>query len=317
MKIDVIDLNSLEKSGVYKITNVISNKYYIGSTKMKIRLRLNHHLQALRNNKHKNTHLQNAWNKYGEEAFVATVIENCNKNIVYDREQYYLDLRDISVSYNINPLATGFSENEETRKKLSESHRKFNKECYKYYSEYKNNVLKLNDIPQKFHNTIIAHISNVPWNKGKKYNSTEHLKVKHKITDKVIEKCKNFSEKLRDNSVIVYVYDKDWNFYGRFRSSKDIEDLSNVLNLPIKSRFKNARGKCTLNTLQSCNINRSIKTGQPYKNLYFVTQPLHQGIDDANEPISVKSWNANTEISTKTKKFVPSYSIETEPINIE
>ena len=74
MKIQVNDLKQLEESGVYKIYNSINGHYYIGSTKMKIRLRLNNHLQALRRNVHKNMHLQRAWNKYGEKSFIFFVL---------------------------------------------------------------------------------------------------------------------------------------------------------------------------------------------------------------------------------------------------
>ena len=44
MKIDVENLDQLERPGVYKILNITNGKYYIGSTKMKVRLRLNHHM---------------------------------------------------------------------------------------------------------------------------------------------------------------------------------------------------------------------------------------------------------------------------------
>lgn len=112
-------------------------------------------------------------------------------------------------------------------------------------------------------------------------------------------------------------YDSNWNFIDCFRSSKDLEDLSLSLDLPINSRFKKKRGNCELNKLQSCNINRAIKSNTTYKGLYFKNKPLHQGIDDANEPKSVKSWNANTEVNTELKNSVSPYSIETETVVTE
>lgn len=312
MKIDIKDLEQLEKPGVYKIINNTNGKYYIGSTKMKVRLRLNHHMQALRNNRHKNTYLQRAWNKYGEESFSFTVLENCTKNEVYQREQHYLDSRDITLSYNINPNATGFAECEETLERLKKSHEIYNDKASSYYSKVKNKELTLNEVPAKYHNSIKAWASNVPWNKGKKYNSTDHLKVKHKFTEKSKIRCKNVSENFRESADVIYVYDKDWNFIDSFRSAKDLQDLSIHLNLPLNSRFTKKRGNCELNKLQSCNINRAVKIGKTYKGLYFRNKPLHQGIDDVNEPKSVKNWNVNTEVNIETKESISPYSIEVE-----
>ena len=41
--------------------------------------------------------------------------------------------------------------------------------------------------------------------------------------------------------------------------------------------------------LQSVNILKAMKTGKTYKGLYFMNKPLHPGMDDKNEPKSVKA----------------------------
>lgn len=311
MKIQINDIEDLELCGVYKILNLVNNKYYIGSTKQCFRVRLNHHLQALRNNNHKNSHLQNAWNKYGENNFIFYILEICNKDLTYEREQFYLDNREKALCYNINPLATGPCVEEESVQKQIKSSKKFHKECSIWYNKYKNNEITFEDIPNKFKATIKGR-NHYVWNKGKKMASTEHLKVKHSITEKVLQKCHNFSENLRNSANIIYVYDENLNFINRFRSSKDLEDLSTFLNLPLKSRFSKKRGNCDLNKLQSCNINRVADTNKTYKGLYFKTMPLHPGMDDVNEPISVKNWNVNTEITEEIKESSASYSIGVE-----
>jgi hypothetical protein len=84
------------------------------------------------------------------------------------------------------------------------------------------------------------------------------------------------------------VYDENNNFLGSFRSSKDLEELSESLDLPIKSRFKTSRMGIPLKHLQSVNINKAIKKGTSYKGLYFYDKPLHPGTDDVSEPKSVK-----------------------------
>jgi group I intron endonuclease len=60
--------------GIYKIINVVSNKFYVGSA-VDLKRRKSRHFSELRNRKHGNRHLQAAWLKYGEEAFVFVVVE--------------------------------------------------------------------------------------------------------------------------------------------------------------------------------------------------------------------------------------------------
>jgi group I intron endonuclease len=50
--------------GIYQITNIVNNKFYIGSA-VSVKNRWQRHIKALRNNEHYNSRLQNAWNKYG------------------------------------------------------------------------------------------------------------------------------------------------------------------------------------------------------------------------------------------------------------
>lgn len=62
------------KSGIYKIINVVNNKFYVGSA-VNLRRRKARHFTELRNNRHNNRHLQAAWAKYGEQAFIFVVVE--------------------------------------------------------------------------------------------------------------------------------------------------------------------------------------------------------------------------------------------------
>lgn len=61
--------------GIYKIINVINNKFYVGSA-VDLKRRKTRHFCELRNNKHNNKHLQAAWLKYGEQSFVFVVVED-------------------------------------------------------------------------------------------------------------------------------------------------------------------------------------------------------------------------------------------------
>jgi group I intron endonuclease len=101
----------MENTGIYKITNTVNGKFYIGSSN-DIKHRWNEHKSKLKSNRHINTKLQNAWNFYGEDKFLFEVVESTdnNQSILFEREQHYLDLfkpymRDIG--YNICPKAAG------------------------------------------------------------------------------------------------------------------------------------------------------------------------------------------------------------------
>ena len=114
------------KGYIYKITNLNTNKYYIGST-VDFKTRKKQHLWHLRANKHVNNHLQNSYNKHGEEFFEFKIIAEVNN--IKETEQEFLDNLDFTKSYNISPNSVGgdviktFSKErqKEIYKKISES----------------------------------------------------------------------------------------------------------------------------------------------------------------------------------------------------
>lgn len=121
------------KTGVYCILNTIDNKFYIGSVlkksstkKLGFRRRWQHHLHILLKNKHSNKHLQNAFNKYGREAFKFLILEIVDdESLILEREQYWIDVTNClnrEIGYNIYPFAQAvnkdFKSSKETRKKL-------------------------------------------------------------------------------------------------------------------------------------------------------------------------------------------------------
>lgn len=75
---------------IYQIKNLKNNKIYIGSSK-NYEKRKYQHKYELNNEIHKNTHLQNAWKKYGEDAFEFSILEECEDLKQFEREQYYLN----------------------------------------------------------------------------------------------------------------------------------------------------------------------------------------------------------------------------------
>ena len=95
--------------GIYKITNIVNKKAYIGSS-IDINVRWQQHVNDLNNNKHINKRLQNAWNRYGQSNFlfeILQVLETEDKLLLI--EQDYLDeykSYNRNIGYNIAKYAS-------------------------------------------------------------------------------------------------------------------------------------------------------------------------------------------------------------------
>lgn len=129
-------------SGIYKILNKINNKIYIGQSR-NLTKRLIEHKNTLMNNTHFNEHLQRSWNKYGEDNFEIAIIENCNIEDLYERENYWINFYnsyDSKYGYNVTIPPKDelyFGHSEESKKKMSESKRVFDdEELISYLQEY-------------------------------------------------------------------------------------------------------------------------------------------------------------------------------------
>lgn len=96
--------------GIYKITNKVDGKFYIGST-VDFNKRRATHRYELKANKHHNEYLQNAYNKYGIENFKFSILEIVeNEEELRSKEQYYIDSLDAcnrKIGYNLNTNANG------------------------------------------------------------------------------------------------------------------------------------------------------------------------------------------------------------------
>jgi len=119
--------SDMKYPGIYLIINLVNNKFYVGSAK-NIWSRKLGHLRDLKNNKHKNSYLQNSYNKYGLQYFIIVLLEKVeSENDLIIREQYWIDTLDATnkdIAYNICPTAEstlGRHHSEETKIKMSKS----------------------------------------------------------------------------------------------------------------------------------------------------------------------------------------------------
>src|ERR1700761_7264227 len=121
----------LKKGGIYKITNLVNGKMYIGSTAV-LGERYEQHADKLNGKTHANKHLQSSFNKYGKDNFkweIIVVIERPDSiaddefgDLITDCEQHYIDYYEVvEKGYNQRKIATsnlGFKHSEESKKNM-------------------------------------------------------------------------------------------------------------------------------------------------------------------------------------------------------
>ncbi len=94
-------------TGIYAITNLVNGKIYVGQA-ANVEKRWRDHKCALTGGYHYNRHLMRAWNKYGADAFVFSVIELCPVDDLDEREMYFIALhRSQGLCYNMTSGGEG------------------------------------------------------------------------------------------------------------------------------------------------------------------------------------------------------------------
>lgn len=117
--------------GIYRITNIISGKTYIGKTGKNFGERWNCHRAQINGGYHDNPYLQRAWNKYGENSFEFAVVEVVD-NVLKLNEleiKYIKKYKDMGLSYNIleggdGGFLLGSHLSEDAKKRIGEKNRR-------------------------------------------------------------------------------------------------------------------------------------------------------------------------------------------------
>ena len=148
--------------GIYAIRSISQpDRVYIGSS-IRIEKRLRDHESKLIKNVHPSSKLQNHVNKYGFTDLVLEPIIECGRAELIAMEQKFLDL--FAPYFNSRPKAEnnlGFKHSEESRKRLSESHKGLS---YPRRVSSWNKGKKTPDALKRKLSEI--NKGQVPWNKG-------------------------------------------------------------------------------------------------------------------------------------------------------
>jgi len=168
---------------VYKTTNLLNNKSYIGKD-------MHNNANYLGSGKA----LINAIKKYGKDNFKKEIIEECNDTIhLAEREEYWIkffnaveDSNYYNICYNSHPpLATGREVSNETRKKISDAQKGDKGFWYGKAQSEVSNLKRSESLRGKpkpprseTHRQKLSesHKGKEPWNKGKKGVSEETRK---------------------------------------------------------------------------------------------------------------------------------------------
>lgn len=113
----------METAGIYAIVNTETCDMYVGSAVNVVR-RWRRHKHDLRKSVHACRHLQNAYRKYGADAFDWEIVEAVgDKEDLISREQFWMDF--FRPAYNKRSIANsclGLKRSPEAREKMRQAH---------------------------------------------------------------------------------------------------------------------------------------------------------------------------------------------------
>lgn len=232
----------MDKSGIYTITNLLDNKIYVGYA-TNFRKRKGDHISNLRKNKHKNIHLQRAFNRDGENNFKVELLEEYSIDVLPSLENYWCNLLDShnpNFGYNILPTSEFglITHSKETREKLSKS-----KLGYKCSEEHCKNIgLAKKGIPLSEEHKEKLRIKTYEANKkGIKKLNEEKVKeivflINQGIKTSIIAKQFNV-----DRHIISKIkYGKMWNFIdkGEIKQNKSRLSIEQIKEIREKANSK-------------------------------------------------------------------------------
>ena len=278
----------LQKFGIYSITNIINNKKYIGSTAKSFNSRWKKHITNLKNGGHASHHLQNSWNKYGENNFefkIEEVVDSLENLLNLERD-YIAKYDSYNNGYNENP-DPNFSPmlNKNTQEKVSEGMKKYWERLKEELSE---------DEYKKLCKEKHGHSA---WNKGIKMSEeqTKNMRVKKKeVTQAMKDVHIANAQRRKDNAPYILVYDINGNWLNTFWCLSDLVKYSETEynDLPMKIRSNSTR------KLDESKVSNAATGNKPYKGLFFKRVPKDRKLPCAN---GMNSWKAEKPIMSQAE----------------
>lgn len=181
------------------IKNLVTGRVYVGSSRS-IKERIYFHKNALKKNKHFNKILQNSYNKHGKEAFKFSIIEECEREKLVEREQFWVDWYRINGKvYNVRVECVnnmlGFKHSEETKRKIGKSFigRKKEPLSEEAKERLRKAFLGKKHTEEARKKMSLANKGRIPWIAGKHH--TEEAKKKIRKASK--ERSEETKEKIR------------------------------------------------------------------------------------------------------------------------
>lgn len=173
---------------VYKITNLITNDFYIGQTKnFKKRIR-KHHQKGI-HSKLFDDHIA----QYGWRNFKAEVLEECDVSELKEREAYYIEL--LKPTYNT--IVRGRPRTEITREKLSKA-LSGKKQSPEIIEKRRQGILKRHEtIPQ----LNLGHRKKVASDEGCTFESVKAMALYYEVSASTITHALKKNHKVKGHKV--------------------------------------------------------------------------------------------------------------------
>ena len=215
---------------IYKITNKLNEKFYVGKTMKSLSTRFyNHCYSAIKRNS--TTYLHKAIRKYGKDSFVIEEVEICEKDLG-DREMFWISK--LKPHYNLtlggDGGILGFKHTDKTKKLLSENRMgKYTGEENPFYGQHHSEETK---------QRLSEFRTGKTFSKG--FTGKSH---KEESKNKTSQTLKNNPNVKRTK---VFQYDIEGNFLREFQSFTDaaqfVKTSPSNIKYTCEGKFKHCKG---------------------------------------------------------------------------